>query len=322
MLSHVEEETYTKKIAKLFLAGKTVLVPANPEEASLLLTPDNDKFWHFTNRGFWLVDFNGNASRLSQDKFNGKTYDELQDELRTKLGDSGALLWWVDNPVFSPDGSKIVYMTNRDCVDSDGSSLWLYDLATGEERPLVKNVNAEHYRAVAWLDDSHVLYAAYYTKEGDGYYISDVAGNRVRLNLVGRQPYVLGVYPGPQILYTPDFSASREICLVKVDLATNAVEEVYKNTLDGTLREPYSFSPGGSRLAFMYAPDSNNTVQYLVVVNLVSKQETVIKRAPLREGLRAVLDGFTWLDDSRLLIRVTKTVNGISQISSWIYSVR
>jgi len=130
----------------------------------------------------------------------------------------------------------------------------------------------------------------------------------VRLNLVGRQPYVLGVYPGPQILYTPDFSASREICLVKVDLATNAVEEVYKNTLEGTLREPYSLSPGGSRLAFMYAPDSNNTVQYLV--------------APLREGLRAVLDGLTWLDDSRLLIRLTKTVNGISQISSWIYSVR
>ncbi|WP_029689117.1 PD40 domain-containing protein [Thermoanaerobacter sp. A7A] len=322
VLSHVEEGTYKKKIAKLLVDGKTLFLPANPEEESpLFLTPDKDKFWYFTNKGFWLIDFKGNAKKLSQDKFNGETYDELQEELKAKIGDSNAMLWWADNPVFSPDGSKVVYMTNRDCIDSGGSSLWLYDLATGEERLLIKNVKSENYRAVGWLDNSHVLYTVYYTTERNSYYISDISGKHEKVNLEGKQPYILGICHASLILYTPDYSASREICLVKVDLATNAVKEVYKKTLDGVLRDPCSLSPDGSSLAFMYSPDSNDTIQYLAVVNLVSKKETLIKRLPLTEGVKLILDGFNWLDDTRLLIRATKVVNGTNQISSWIYNV-
>ncbi|WP_367669125.1 hypothetical protein [Caldanaerobacter subterraneus] len=107
--------------------------------------------------------------------------------------------------------------------------------------------------------------------------------------------------------------------MAKVDLVTKAVKEVYKKTLDGVLRNSCSLSPNGSRLAFMYAPDSNDTLQYLTVVNLVNKKETLIKRVPLPEGLRTVLNSFNWLDNTRLFIRVTKVIDGTNQISSWIF---
>ncbi|MEQ2130681.1 hypothetical protein QTP99_12010 [Caldanaerobacter subterraneus KAk] len=320
VLSHIEEETYKVKIAKLFVDGKTVFLSANPEEKPLFLTPEKDKFWYFTKKGLWLIDFNGNVKKLSEDKFDGKTYDELQEELIAKTGDN-ATLWWVDNPVLSPDGTKVVYMTNRDCIDSGGSSLWLYDLTVGEERPLVKNMRGEHYRAVGWLDNSHILYTVYYTNEKNEYYISDISGRYEKLNLEGKQPYVLGIYPNLQILYTSDYSASRDICLAKVDLATKSVKEVYKKTLDGVLRNSYSLNPDGFRLAFMYAPDSDDTLQYLIVVNLNNKKETLIKRVPLPEGLKTVLSSFDWLDDARLLVRVTKVIDGKNQISSWICDV-
>ncbi|NNG68159.1 TolB family protein [Caldanaerobacter subterraneus] len=319
VLSHTEEETYKVKVAKLFVDGKTVFLSANPEETPLFITPEKDKFWYFTKKGFWLIDFNGNAKKLSQDKFNGKTYDELQEELITKTGDSNATLWWSDNPIFSPDGTKVVYMTNRDCIDSGGSSLWLYDLTVGEELPLVKNIKGEHYKAIGWLDSSHILYVVYYTNEKNEYYISDISGRYEKLNLEGKQPYVLGIYPDLQILYTSDYSASRDICLGKVDLVTKAVKEVYKKTLDGVLRNSCGLNPNGSRLAFMYAPDSNGTLQYLTVVNLANKKEILIKRAPLSEELRTVLNSFEWLDNTRLLIRVTNVVDGTNQISSWIF---
>lgn len=38
----------------------------------------------------------------------------------------------------------------------------------------------------------------------------------------------LGTYPGPLLLYTPDYSASREIRLVRLDLTDKAVQGVYK----------------------------------------------------------------------------------------------
>jgi dipeptidyl aminopeptidase/acylaminoacyl peptidase len=325
VLSHVEGETQSRKIAKLFLDGKTIVVPVNPEESSLLLTPDKTKFWRFTDRGFWLVDVSGKATKLSKAEFNGKTYDELREELRKRLDLAGiegpASVWWNDNPIFSPDGSKIVYMTNRDCIESGGSSLWLYDQASGEEQPLIKNVNAEHYRALTWFDNSHILYAAYYAKGEDGFYIADVTGNRGKLSLEGKEPHILGTYPGTLLVYTPDQSTSREICLVKVDLASKSIQKIYEKAIDGTLREPYSLSPDGSKLAFMYAPDYDDTVQNLAVVDLESKKEIIAKEAPSKEGARTILYDCNWLDDKRLLVRVTRVVNGTNEISSWIYSV-
>jgi len=63
--------------------------------------------------------------------YNGKTYDELSAELqnywRSKGADGPATLWWNDNPIFSPDSSKIIYETNRDCM-TGGSSIWIFDL--------------------------------------------------------------------------------------------------------------------------------------------------------------------------------------------------
>ena len=122
------EGTKKVKIAKLDINGKTILVPADPEYSprGLIPSPDHNKYLLATENGLWLIEAGKeNAVKISKDEFNGKTYEELRLELQKRLvGEEGpAIVWWNDNPIFSPDGSRIVYMTNRDCIATGGSSL-------------------------------------------------------------------------------------------------------------------------------------------------------------------------------------------------------
>lgn len=325
------EETIKVKLAKLRVNGKSILVAANPESSSsgLVFSPDNTKCLVATEKELWLIEAGKeDAIKISKDLFNGKTYAELRSELQKKLaGKEGpAVLWWNDNPVFSPDGSKIVYMTNRDCVASGGSSLWLYDLATRKERPLVRNVAGEHYRCKAWVDNSHVIYQKF-ARGASRYFIADLQGNSIELKLEGQKPEIFAVHNG-LLAYTPDCTAPKTVCIAKISFSDFSTTKIYEKTIGGALREVLPgttyrprgyFAPDGSRLAYLFAPDTGETAQQIAIVDLAAKKEVILKEALSKEGARAVLYDFDWLDGRRLLVRVSRVVNGMSEISSWIY---
>jgi len=66
-------------------------------------------------------------------------------------------------------------------------------------------------------------------------------------------------------------------------------------------------SPDGTRIAYLYAPDKDETSQNLVVADLRSGKETIIERVPTKETIY----NFSWLDDNRLLIHADKVTNGM-----------
>jgi len=323
------EETKKAKIANLTLDGKTILASADPECFGLIPSPDHTKGIFYNEKGLWLLQAGKQgASKVSKDKYNGKSYNDLVNELKKKLaGSEGpAIIWWNDNPIFSPDSSKIVYTTNRDCVESGGSSIWLYDLATGEEQPLIRNTGGEHYRCKGWLNTKYIIYQKL-ARGSSQYFIADVEGNSQELKLDAEKPDILSVY-SEMIAYTNE---SRDICVIKVDLENNpgSVNVIYEKPIEGVLRQTMppafsatrrNFSPDGSKLAYLYAPDSNETVRHLVIVDLNTKEETFLKEVPSKDGVRTVFYDFDWLDNQRLLIRVSRNVDGMNEISSWVYS--
>lgn len=330
----IEGKTKKAKFANLYLDGKSIIVPADPEFLSqeLIPSPDSTKYVLATEKGLWLIPSGKQkATKISKDEYNGKTYNELSYELQKKLaGDEGpAVLWWNSNPIFSPDSSKVVYMTNRDCIKSGGSSLWLYDLATGEERPLVKNAGGEHYRCKGWVDDKNIIYKKY-NQVGDLYFLTDVNGNSKELELEGKQPDILAVY-GEMIAYTPDCFNPRVLRVVNVDLQSELgrVDVIYEKSIDGALRQIIpnvftiargNFSPDGLKLAYLYAPNSDETIQYISIVDLKTKEEVILKDVPSKDAVRTVFYNFDWIDNERMLIRLSRIVDGMNEIHSWIYT--
>ena len=54
-----------------------------------------------------------------------------------------------------------------------------------------------------------------------------------------------------------------------------------------------------------------------MIVDLENNKETIIERMPTKETIY----NFSWLDNNRLLIHAGKIVNGMHEVSSWIYNV-
>ena len=310
------------KIVRLIgLNGKSALSEEEPEFSRLVCSPDATKYLIWNERGLWLLEVDKNdLTKISTNTYNGKTYDELKGELlkyfRSKGMEGPATLWWNDNPIFSPDSSKIVYITNRDCM-TGGSSIWLYDFTTKEERPLIKNESGEYYRCDGWIDATHIIVHRYYRNDKVPYFIVDTNGWIKHLNLKGKQPAVLSVSDQGLIAYTSNYSESRDIRVIKVG-QNNSITKLYSRTIDGTLRLYKSelINPEGTKVAYLYAPDKDETSQNLMIADLKSNKETIIERVPTKEAIR----NFSWLDNNRLLIHTDKVTNGMDKVSSWIYN--
>ncbi len=312
------------KIIRLHLNDKDVLSEDEPEFSSFIPSPDNTKYLLERTSDLWLLEQDtSNMIKISSDTYNGKTYSELSAELqnyvRTKGLEGPATLWWNDNPMFSPDSSKIVYITNRDCM-TGGSSIWIYDFITKEEYPLVKNRSGfgEYYQCGGWVDNTHLVARKYYQNNKVSYFIVDTNGNVEYLNIEGEYPVVLSVSDQGLIAYTPNYSESRDIMVIKLDQDVSSTE-LYSRIINGTLRSygPELISPDGTKIAYLYAPDKEETSQNLVVADLENNKETIIERAPIK----GTIYNFNWLDDNRLLVHTVIAVNGMNEISSWIYNI-
>jgi hypothetical protein len=310
-------------IIRLHLNEKNVLSEGEPEFSQLINSPDNTKYLLTDGiRDLWLLESDtNNAVKISTDTYNGKTYDELSAELlkyfRSKGIEGPATIWWNDNPIFSPDGSKIIYATNRNCM-TGGTSLWIYDFTTKEEHSLIGNEGGEYYRCDGWVDNTHIVAHKYYQNNKVSYFVADTNGRMVPLNLEGKDPYVLSVSDQGLIAYTSNYSESRDIMVIKLG-QDGSITELYSRTINGTLRsyDPELLSSDGTKIAYLYAPDKDETSQNLVVADLENNKETIIERAPTKETLY----NFSWLDDNRLLIHAFKVTNGMHEVSSWIYNI-
>lgn len=142
-------------------SGKSVIIPMEAEGLGCGFVSSNDKTKYLISslKGLWLLEGDSkNAVMISKETFNGKSYEELQAEMSLKYAgsDGTEVIFWNDNPIFSPDGSKIAYITNRDCISTGGQSVWLYDLETGEEKVLTSG-SGEYYRCIGWLSPNHIL---------------------------------------------------------------------------------------------------------------------------------------------------------------------
>ncbi len=328
------EETEKVKIAKLTLGNQTIFTPAEPEYSpcGFIPSPDYSRFVLATQKGLWLLEAGKpSANKISKDEFNGRTYNELRSELQEKLAgiEGPATLWWNDNPIFSPDNSKIVYTTNRDCIESGGNSIWLYDLATGKEQPITRDADGAHHRCEGWVDNEYIIYMKS-TKGVNQYYITKINDKSKELKLEGETPDILSMY-GNIIAYTTDVFNQRNLRVVKIDPENSSsdINFIYEKQFEGVLRQimPHAFSPtgrnfspDGSKLAYLYAPDSNETIMHIAIIDLNTKEVTILKEAPSKDGIRTVFHDFDWLDNQRLLVRVSRVVDGLNEISSWIYS--
>lgn len=316
-------EAVTWNFKKAKIDGKSIVIPEEADNLpfEFVVSGDGAKCLAATEKGLWKLDADGKkAEKLSVQSYNGKSYEELMEEMNSGITseDEFNVLFWNANPVINPDGTKVVYSSNRDCTTGGGYSLWLYDLETGEEKVIAQS-SGEYYICRGWLDTDTVLCQKSYEDE-HSYCSVDGSGNINDIDLGSEYAEVLCTGSG-FVAYTPDNSVSDEVCIAKYNPESKELSSICKNQIDGALRGNGSFDEEGTKFAYLYAPSSNETLQYMAVVNLSDGSSTLINHLPVKSKTRSIISGFEWIGSGKLFVNLATADNGLMKESSWVYTI-
>lgn len=295
-----------------------------PEEADNMpiefaASDDGSEYLVATEKGLWKIDANEKKTeKISKESYNGKSYEELLREMNSGIVDEDEFnaLFWNSNLIISPDGTKVVYSSNRDCTAGKGYSLWLYNLKTGEEKIIAKSAS-EFYVCIGWLDSNTILCQRSSTDKHTYCFVDD-NGNISDMILEGEDARVLNIGAG-LIAYTPNNSVSNEVCIMKYDLKSKQLSSIYKNQVDGVLRGKGSFNEKGTKFAYLYAPKENEVLQYMSIAELTEGKSTSIKQLPVK-SIRTIINNFNWIGSEKLFINIASANDGLMEESSWVYT--
>lgn len=316
------------RIKKVSYGGSTVLAVSDPELTGInfIPSPDGQKGIVWTAKGIWGILSDKEASyRLTEDNYSGHSYHDLLEEKR-KSGidrESEFFIYWNDHPLFDPEGSKLVYTSNRDIGAFRGNSIWYYDYDTGEERRLIKNQAGEYYNIIGWLDNRNFICQ----KSLNGvkeFLIVQPDGNSRVLDVQGYNIEILDISPNAYIAFILDYSLSNEIIISELikedDLFTGKAREIFRYYDRGIFQNIHhlsgGFSPKGEKYAFVFVPKDSPLERWIGMIDI--KSGTVKRIDNLltdTEGSRKHFYGVAWLNDTSLLGYIDD--NG--EKTTWIY---
>jgi hypothetical protein len=271
-----------------------------------------------------LEDGSKDASKVPQETtYNGKSYEELKKEMDQTFAGAEATgtISWNDNIIFSPDDSKIAYITNRDCTLTGGQSVWMYDFNTGKEKALAVG-SGDYYRCIGWISPNHILCQKYVGDKLYNYVVDDT-GKITEIALEGENVEILGTTCSGLIAYSPNENSDK-IYIDSFDAQSSLLSRLYSKKINGTLRIPFDyngFDDNGSKFACLFAPDENDTVLYIFVIDIDEGSETVISEVPVKEN-RVYISGFSWIKNEKLLINISTIKDGKEEISTWTYNLK
>jgi hypothetical protein len=269
-------------------AGDAPMPIESPAESGLYVVARGDHLWLLADSG---------AIRLTADTVAGIA----RDTLRTQTLEGVRSLFWAVWPVWSADGSAIAYVTNRTWMltPEGGQELWLVELRSRRERPLVSE-RGESFSPDGWVGSELVFGGS-----ERGIFAVNPRSGRRRAIATGT---VAALSPqGSRLLYTTWGDTIRGHILTEREAVAIPNPPPGERLSHGGV-----FSPRGDRVVVetTFAVDSGVT-RALYVFDIRRKRLTRLGRWSFREGSRHPHGFPVWLDDSTLLLTQFDQVTGL-----------
>ena len=292
-----------------------VTIPETPDDilAQFAITPDGTTSLLGTERGLWVINAsNGNPNKISTEKTSeGKSYDELMELSIELYGDN--IVQWNDQLSPSPNSQEVAYISNRDQIDSGGASLYVMDIATGQETMLTENNS--YYSICGWLNDDYLVCDKYSSNTHKIVAIS-TNGLEITVPTSGSDPWVYAVHDG-LIAYAPQLG-SNQITILKFNEITGEVFETDTIIMGAETRlraGNYGFSPDGQKFICLCVPEDNPENRFVGIYNIVDKNYDELY-AP---GTSDYIQSVDWIDDTSLLV---VTGDSEDRLTTWTYELK
>ncbi len=134
------------------------------------------------------------------DFFEGKSRAEWEAEADA----SGAVLLWAEGITASSSGGCALFSSNRNCLNTQGVSLFLADCKTGKETLLLNGTDGACYFATGWLPDGSCAVVEA-SKDGvRSYLLCDLQGQTQPIDLGCEAPFILDFRQGAAVFSAGD----------------------------------------------------------------------------------------------------------------------
>lgn len=314
------------RIKKIDVGSSSILAVSDPELESInfVPSPDGQKGIVWTSLGIWEISSEKESSRrLTEERYSGYSYGDLLEKQKISVTDSEIepFIWWNDYPSFNPDGSKLVYTSNRDVSSWKGNSIWYYDYSTKKEYLLLKNKMGEYYNIAGWLDNQHIICKKSLDNKKE-FIVINLDGKMSDLGISGDDIEIMNISSNGYIAYTPDYSLSNELVIIDI-ITTGGIQEIYRCSFDGIIQNisslPAGFSPDNEMYALVLSPKDSALNHQISIIDL---KDGIARRIDnIITGIASpqrFLYGIDWINESELLGYVWE--NGDK--TTWIYSIK
>lgn len=168
-------------------------------------------------------------------------------------------------PVFSPDGKRIAYCSNKDYDYFGTSSIYVYDIADSSEKELGDKVASE----LSWSPDGNYLVYSKLTRRNshwddlyDLYSYNLKSGDEVRLTDELRADYPSLSHDGRKVSFVSGNDGTLNLFCADIDLINGKISNIAKltNYKDGEQIYVTRWSDNDSKIVFDYSVNSSRQV--------------------------------------------------------------
>lgn len=234
--------------------------------------------------------------------FDGKSKVDYEHEASI----NGTSLFWAEEEAYSPTGHYALFASNRNCLKTQGMSIFLANCETGEESLLIDGSDNNYYSVIGWLPDEKHFVVHISSGSSQNYQICNLAGQMKKIDMQYENPVIIALR-GDVAVFS-DRSDQNTVVHAQLNADGLVSDQISYTPANGFLMGECAISPDLKRVAFKVRTDYEHSQRYIVIWDTEAKVETILPDPDIENAIDIAAIDLNW-DAQYLCVNfsVTKT---------------
>lgn len=232
--------------------------------------------------------------------FDGKSKMDYEHEASI----NGTSLFWAEEAAYSFTGHYALFASNRNCLKTQGMSIFLVDCETGEESLLIDGSDNNYYSVIGWLPDEEHFVVHISADSSQSYQICNLTGQMQKIDMQYENPVIIALR-GDVVVFS-DSSDQNTVIHAQLNVDGFVSEQVSYTPANGFLMGECVISPDLKKVAFKVRADYEHSQRYIVVWDTETKVETTLPDPNIENAIDIAAIDINW-DTQYLCVNFTVT---------------
>lgn len=220
--------------------------------------------------------------------FDGKSKMDYEYEASI----NGTSLFWAEEVAYSPTNHYALFLSNRNCLKTQGMSIFLVDCKTGEESILADGSDHNYHSVIGWLPDGEHFVIQVLTDSSQSYQICNLTGQMQKIDMQYENPVILALR-GDTVVFS-DRTDQNTVIHAQLNTDGFVSDQVSYTPANGFLMGECAISPDLKKVAFKVRIDYEHSQRYIVVWDTESKVETTLPDPDIEHAVDIAAIDINW----------------------------